>query len=140
MKIWDAGTYDVRKSPTIGAALEKGELKLVLSGRRLRGEWHLVRTKQEEGRNWLLFKAKDRYAGSGSDLFGGADMSRALQKPMPRSMARMEAAARRQAFQRPRLAVRACVRRQARSRQGAGVHARHSDPDRGSCGSPSRNA
>jgi bifunctional non-homologous end joining protein LigD len=90
MKIWDAGTYEVRKAPDIAHALDKGELKLDLKGRRLRGEWHIVRTKQEDGRNWLLFKAKDRYAGSGSDLFGGADVSRALQKPAPRSFARME--------------------------------------------------
>ncbi|HVP18119.1 MAG TPA: non-homologous end-joining DNA ligase [Spirochaetia bacterium] len=93
MKIWDAGTYEVRKAPSIEQALEKGELKIVLLGRRLRGEWHLVRTKQEEGKNWLLFKARDRYVGSGSDLFGGADMSRALQKPLPRSLPRMEASA-----------------------------------------------
>ncbi|HTP59077.1 MAG TPA: DNA polymerase ligase N-terminal domain-containing protein, partial [Spirochaetia bacterium] len=90
MKIWDTGTYEVRKAPDIARALEKGELKLELKGRRLRGEWHIVRTKQEQGKNWLLFKAKDRYAGSGSDLFGGADMSRAAQKPLPRSFARME--------------------------------------------------
>jgi bifunctional non-homologous end joining protein LigD len=101
MKIWDAGTYEVRKAPDIAHALEKGELKLDLKGRRLRGEWHMVRTKQEEGRNWLLFKAKDRYAGSGSDLFGGADMGRALQKPLPRSFARMEASEGQQPFNDP---------------------------------------
>jgi len=98
MKIWDAGTYEVRKAPDLAKALEKGELKLELSGRRLRGEWHMVRTKQEEGRNWLLFKAKDRYVGSGSDLFGGADMDRALRKPLPRSVARMEASEGKQPF------------------------------------------
>jgi len=92
MKIWDSGVYEVRKSPTIAAAIEKGELKLVLKGRRLRGEWHLVRTKAEEGKNWLLFKARDRYVGSGSDLFGGADMTKAVRKPMPRSIARMDPA------------------------------------------------
>ena len=91
MKIWDAGVYEVRKSPNIAAALEKGELKLELKGRRLRGEWHLVRTKAEEGKNWLLFKARDRYVGSGSDLFGGADMTRAVRKPAPRSIVRMDA-------------------------------------------------
>jgi bifunctional non-homologous end joining protein LigD len=90
MKIWDAGTYEVRKAKGIAQALEKGELKLELRGRRLRGEWHLVRTKQERGKNWLLFKARDRYAGSGSDLFAGADMSRALRKPLPRRITRME--------------------------------------------------
>ncbi|HET6452400.1 MAG TPA: DNA polymerase ligase N-terminal domain-containing protein, partial [Spirochaetia bacterium] len=91
MKIWDTGTYEVRKAPNIARALEKGELKIVLNGRRLRGEWHLVQTKQEAGKNWLLFKARDRYVGSGSDLFGGADMDRAVRKPLPRTLARMEA-------------------------------------------------
>jgi bifunctional non-homologous end joining protein LigD len=91
MRIWDTGTYEVRKAAGILQALEKGELKLELRGRRLRGEWHLVRTKQEQGKNWLLFKARDRYAGSGSDLFAGADMSRAAQKPLPRRIMVMEA-------------------------------------------------
>jgi bifunctional non-homologous end joining protein LigD len=101
MKIWDTGTYEVRKTPDIVSALEMGELKLDLKGRRLRGEWHMVRTKQEEGRNWLLFKARDRYAGSGSDLFGGADMSKALKKPLPRSLMRMEARVRTEPFDDP---------------------------------------
>ena len=90
MKIWDSGQYLLRKSPAIANALEKGEVKIELMGRRLRGEWHLVRTKAAEGKNWLLFKTKDRYAGSGSDLFGGADMSRAVAKRLSRRVARME--------------------------------------------------
>ncbi len=90
MKIWDTGTYILRKSPAISQALEKGEVKLELRGKKLRGEWHIVRTKAAEGRNWLLFKARDRYAGSGSDLFGGADMSRALSRPMSLRVSRME--------------------------------------------------
>jgi bifunctional non-homologous end joining protein LigD len=101
MRIWDAGTYQVRKAAGIVQALQKGELKLELRGRRLRGEWHLVRTKQEQGKNWLLFKARDRYTGSGSDLFAGADMSRALQKPLPRRVTRMEAAAGEKPFDDP---------------------------------------
>ncbi len=90
MKIWDSGEYELRKSPALAEALQKGEVKLRLRGRRLRGEWHLVRTKEEDGRNWLLFKARDRYVGSGSDLFGGADLGRAVRRPLPRSVARME--------------------------------------------------
>ncbi len=93
MKIWDSGTFEIRKASGIAQALAKGELKLEMKGSRLRGEWHLVQTRQEAGKNWLLFKAKDRYAGSGSDLFGGADVSRASRRPPPRTVARMEATA-----------------------------------------------
>lgn len=93
MRIWDTGEYELRKEPDVMKAMEKGELKLELRGRRLRGEWHLVRTKGGEGREWLLFKARDRYAGSGSDLFGNADLSRAVKRPLPRRIRRMEARA-----------------------------------------------
>ncbi len=92
MKIWDSGEYTLLKAPAISKALEKGEVKLELKGHHLRGEWHLVQTKAAEGRNWLLFKARDRYAGSGSDLFGGADMSKAVARPMSRRISRMEPA------------------------------------------------
>jgi DNA ligase D-like protein (predicted polymerase)/DNA ligase D-like protein (predicted 3'-phosphoesterase) len=92
MKIWDSGEYALLKTTAFSKALEKGEVKLELKGHRLRGEWHLVRTKEADGRNWLLFKARDRYAGSGSDLFGGADMSKAVQKTMIRRVSRMEPA------------------------------------------------
>ncbi|HET6484888.1 MAG TPA: non-homologous end-joining DNA ligase [Spirochaetia bacterium] len=101
MRIWDTGTFEIRKAAGIAQALAKGELKLEMKGSRLRGEWHLVQTKQEAGKNWLLFKAKDRYAGSGSDLFGGADVSRAARRPPPRSVARMEATAGERAFSDP---------------------------------------
>jgi bifunctional non-homologous end joining protein LigD len=101
MQIWDAGTYGLKKELDIAKALEKGEVKLVLNGRKLRGEWHLVRTKGAEGKEWLLFKTRDRYVGSGSSLFGGADMTRAIKKPLPRRFARMEPAAGFQPFTDP---------------------------------------
>ena len=101
MRIWDVGHYEVRKAPDIHRAIEKGEIKLELKGQRLRGEWHMVRLKSGEGKDWLLFKAKDKYAGSGSDLFGGADMSRAAQRPALGRIARMEASPWPQAFDDP---------------------------------------
>lgn len=91
MRIWDVGDYELRKEQNIFKAMEKGEIKIVFRGQRLRGEWHMVRIKGEAGKEWLLFKARDRYAGSGSDLFGGADMSRASRKSPPRRISRMEA-------------------------------------------------
>jgi bifunctional non-homologous end joining protein LigD len=38
MTIWDRGTYELVKIPTWEEALETGELKIVLHGKRLRGE------------------------------------------------------------------------------------------------------
>ncbi len=92
MKIWDSGIYELLKSTSMEEAIEKGEIKLVLKGRHLRGEWHLVRTKANNGKDWLLFKARDRYIGSGNDLFGGSDLSLAEMRPFPSRTAWMEPA------------------------------------------------
>ncbi len=49
MTIWDTGTYEL--------LLEKAdEYKVRFAGRRLDGEWVLVRTRQNEGRDWLMIK------------------------------------------------------------------------------------
>src|SRR6185503_20098091 len=49
MTIWDEGTYDLLKdSPS--------EYKVDFHGKRLNGEWVLVQTKQNEGRDWLMIK------------------------------------------------------------------------------------
>ncbi|HYR94602.1 MAG TPA: non-homologous end-joining DNA ligase, partial [Methylomirabilota bacterium] len=49
MTIWDEGTYDLLKdSPS--------EYKVHFHGKRLEGEWVLVQTKQNEGRDWLMIK------------------------------------------------------------------------------------
>ncbi len=49
MTIWDQGTYDLLKdSPS--------EYKVDFHGKRLEGEWVLVQTKQNEGRDWLMIK------------------------------------------------------------------------------------
>ncbi len=76
MTIWDRGTYRLVKEPDWERALAKGELKALLFGRRLRGEWHLVRTQQGPN-TWLLFKSKDRYAGPDRDSVLGVDLAAA---------------------------------------------------------------
>jgi bifunctional non-homologous end joining protein LigD len=63
MTIWDRGTYRLVKQTDWDKAFEQGEIKVLLFGRRLRGEWHLVRTQQSKN-SWLLFKSRDRYAGT----------------------------------------------------------------------------
>jgi hypothetical protein len=47
MTIWDAGTY-VSLLGDLREGLEAGKLELRLDGRRLHGEWHLVRKTEKE--------------------------------------------------------------------------------------------
>ena len=84
MTIWDRGTYELVKIPTWEEALKKGELKIMLYGKRLRGEWHLVRTKQAKN-SWLLFKSKDRFSGPDRDSLLGVDLDDAKLHDLPRS-------------------------------------------------------
>jgi len=61
MTIWDEGTYDLLKD-------SESEYKVAFHGQRLEGEWVLVQTKQNEGRDWLMIKhgpvAKDHILDS----------------------------------------------------------------------------
>ena len=84
MTIWDKGSYQLVKYTEWGEAMAKGELKFVFRGRKLRGEWHMVRTKG--GKEWLLFKSRDRYSGTDRDTVLGVDLSAAQQRGMPRSL------------------------------------------------------
>ena len=64
--LWDEGSWEAEGDADAG--LEKGDLKFVLHGQRLRGKWVLVRMKPRKGErskheNWLLIKEKDDYAG-----------------------------------------------------------------------------
>jgi DNA ligase D-like protein (predicted 3'-phosphoesterase) len=52
--VWDLGTYQL-----LGGSHEAGDLKLLLAGKKLKGEWHLFRIKNENGKPvWLIAKAK----------------------------------------------------------------------------------
>lgn len=59
---FDRGVWSTEHDPK--AQLRKGHLRFELFGKRLKGEWHLVRSAKHAGRrhNWLLFKANDAYA------------------------------------------------------------------------------
>lgn len=64
---WDRGRWIPEGDPA--KALKKGHLTFRLEGEKLKGSWHLVRMKRrakEKRDNWLLIKAKDDYAVSGS--------------------------------------------------------------------------
>jgi bifunctional non-homologous end joining protein LigD len=69
--IWDFGTYtsageEDDAEAALRAGYRRGELKLVLRGKRLKGAWVLVRTKGRGDRprqqQWLLIKQRDEAA------------------------------------------------------------------------------
>jgi bifunctional non-homologous end joining protein LigD len=74
--LWDRGAW-TPEDPDVEDALEKGELKFTLAGKKLRGSWVLVRTKLVQTKlgyggskkpQWLLIKHRDRYASPGDVL------------------------------------------------------------------------
>lgn len=66
--IWDKGTFELM-NPN-GSSFDKealkelksGDLKIVMKGKKLKGEFALVKMKAAEGNAWLLIKHKDKYA------------------------------------------------------------------------------
>ncbi|MEC3879637.1 DNA ligase D [Parapedobacter sp. 10938] len=68
--VWDEGTYEPVESNGDKKAMEKelmkqwkaGSLKVVLKGKKLQGEFALVKMKGKEENAWLLIKHKDQYA------------------------------------------------------------------------------
>ena len=64
--VWDKGTW-TSESPDPAAALEKGDLKFTLHGKKLRGSWVLVRTRgfgSSSKTSWLLIKHRDEFAST----------------------------------------------------------------------------
>src|SRR3989339_2056284 len=73
--VWDRGFYqhpaarDRQESEQLLLdGLSQGNMKFVLAGEKLQGEFALVRTAKDE-KSWLLVKKKDRYA-SNEDILG----------------------------------------------------------------------
>lgn len=65
--VWDQGDW-VPEVADVERALEKGDLKFTLHGKKLRGSWVLVRAHGYggggDGRSWLLIKHRDEYAST----------------------------------------------------------------------------
>jgi bifunctional non-homologous end joining protein LigD len=69
VEIWDHGTYEPLEDMSRADAekqllkdLKKGSLKFRMHGKKLKGEFALVRMKTGEDNTWLLMKHKDAYA------------------------------------------------------------------------------
>src|ERR1700756_1036789 len=64
--VWDKGTWEPEQ-PDPQAAMEKGDLKFTLHGKKLKGSWVLVRTRGFGGGSkpsWLMIKHRDQYAST----------------------------------------------------------------------------
>ncbi len=51
--VWDIGTYEL-----IGGSHEAGDLKVIFHGKKLKGEWHVFRIRDEEKPVWLVAKSR----------------------------------------------------------------------------------
>ncbi len=65
--VWDNGTYlpaDSTASPekTLKEHLDKGHLSFILKGKKLKGEFSLVKLKGKQENAWLLIKKNDKFA------------------------------------------------------------------------------
>ena len=63
--VWDYGVYAPENVKKVSDGLKKGDLKFVLLGKKLKGSFVLVRTRD---RQWLLIKHKDEYVEEGEDI------------------------------------------------------------------------
>lgn len=87
--LWDRGTYtyggtDLDPVEGLRRGYQKGDLKFVLNGKRLKGSWVLVRMRRgQSGRpQWLLIKHRDEHAAPGSDVAAEHDTSVATGRTM----------------------------------------------------------
>jgi bifunctional non-homologous end joining protein LigD len=71
--VWDEGFYELpdtkgkdKKTITkeLLAGLHKGKLHIVMKGKKLKGEYGLIKAFGRGENNWLLFKVKDEYAST----------------------------------------------------------------------------
>jgi bifunctional non-homologous end joining protein LigD len=67
--VWDNGTYTLadedlsdKLESKVKANLQKGYLSFILNGKKLKGEFVLVKLKTKQENTWLLIKSKDQYA------------------------------------------------------------------------------
>jgi bifunctional non-homologous end joining protein LigD len=85
--LWDRGTYEPEDgggAKALREGYERGDLKIVLHGKRLRGGWVLVRMRRDEGgrAQWLLIKHRDEYADADYDVVADVTTSVASGRTM----------------------------------------------------------
>ena len=80
--IWDEGTYHAAHHEDRGESeealrqgLEKGHISVVFNGKRLKGEFAIVRIKKASDTSWLMIKKHDEFAGPDAEGPQGEDRS-----------------------------------------------------------------
>lgn len=69
--VWDEGTYKLAEGTDPATEIGKGKIKFILFGKKLHGEFTLVRIRgrgEEGGDPWLLVKDKDEYVDTKYDI------------------------------------------------------------------------
>ncbi len=66
--VWDNGTYTLadetgfdKVENKLKSDLQKGHLSFILNGKKLKGEFALIKLKTKQQNAWLLIKSKDQY-------------------------------------------------------------------------------
>ena len=69
VEVWDSGTYEplddsskLSDEKELLKELKAGSLKFILHGKKLKGEFALVKMKNAENNSWLLIKHKDKFS------------------------------------------------------------------------------
>ncbi|MEO5967675.1 MAG: DNA polymerase ligase N-terminal domain-containing protein, partial [Ferruginibacter sp.] len=71
VEIWDKGTYTTIENENndqekeLLKMLKDGNLKFTLKGKKLKGEFALVKLKKNDDNSWLLIKHRDKFAVEG---------------------------------------------------------------------------
>ncbi len=91
VEIWDHGTYEPLDLPEgrdaeswLLHSLHKGSIKFILHGKKLKGEFALVRFKRGGENSWLLIKHHDRYAVDAYD----SEAETAKNSPINKALAK----------------------------------------------------
>ncbi|MES2681559.1 MAG: DNA ligase D [Bacteroidota bacterium] len=75
--VWDEGSYEPAgehgkdkktMSRELMAGLKKGKLHIIIKGKKLKGEFGLIKTFGKGENTWLLFKVKDKFAATADIL------------------------------------------------------------------------
>ena len=87
--LWDRGTYEPEQrgeeddEDILRAGYDRGDLKFILHGKRLKGSWVLVRMRRDSERpQWLLIKHRDAFADPTYDVVAEANTSVATRRTM----------------------------------------------------------